>query len=553
MAENAPPAEGAAAPSKNALKKAQKEAEKAAKKAAAKERELAERLKQGGGDAGQDVSKEDYGELPMIGSVPHTPSGQKRAKFTELKEQDEPVVFRCTVINARSQSAKLAFLNLRQGDETIQAVVAASEKLSRQMVKFAGSVSAQSIVLVHGLVRGVKEPIKSATLKNLEVHIQKLYIISKAEPQLPLQVEDAERPLPEEGATAEEEAAKEGERPRVALATRLDNRVLDLRATHNRAIFGIKSGICALYAEFMHAKGFTQIQTPKLLGAASEGGSNVFECTYFDRKAYLAQSPQLYKQMLVAGGFERVFEVGPVFRAENSNTARHLTEFTGLDMEMAFEEDYHEVVDLIVEMLLFIFKGLRERYSKETDIVREWASGGKNTIEDFKLPEDGKVPIIPFKDGVKMLREAGEELGDYEDLSTPQEKLLGKLVLEKYGSDFYVLDQFPLAVRPFYTMPSPHDPQLSNSYDMFMRGQEIMSGAQRVHDPTLLIQRCKGMDPPVDPSGPGLKDYVDGFRYGCPPHAGGGFGLERIVSFWAGVGNVRLASLFPRDPQRILP
>lgn len=388
----------------------------AAKKAAAKEREMAERLKQQGADAANDVSKDDYGELPMIGSVPYTPSGQQRVKFTELKEQDEPVAFRCTVINARSQSAKLAFLNLRQGDETIQAVVAASEKLSRQMVKFAGSVNAQSIVLVHGLVRGVKEPIKSATLKNLEVHIQKLYIISKAEPQLPLQVEDAERPLPEEGTTAEEEAAKEGERPRVALATRLDNRVLDLRASHNRAIFRIKSGICALYAEYMQSKGFTQIQTPKLLGAASEGGSNVFECTYFDRKAYLAQSPQLYKQMLIAGGFERVFEVGPVFRAENSNTARHLTEFTGLDMEMAFEEDYHEVVDLIVEMLLFIFKGLRERYSKETDIVREWASGGKNTIEDFKLPEDGKVPIIPFKEGVKMLREAGEELGDYEDL-----------------------------------------------------------------------------------------------------------------------------------------
>ncbi|KAF2146362.1 uncharacterized protein K452DRAFT_243136 [Aplosporella prunicola CBS 121167] len=549
MADNAPPAE--AGPSKNALKKAQKEAEKAAKKAAAKEREMAERLKSQGGESAADVSANDYGDLPMVGSTPYTPSGDKRISFTELKAQEEAVVFRCTVINARSQSAKLAFLNLRQGDQTIQAVVAASEKLSRQMVKFAGSVSAQSIVLVHGLVRDVKEPIKSATIKNLEVHIQRLFIISKAEPQLPLQVEDAERPLPEEGAAAEEE--KEGERPRVALATRLDNRVLDLRAGHNKAIFTIKSGICQLYQEFLISKNFTMIQTPKLLGAASEGGSNVFECTYFDRKAYLAQSPQLYKQMLIAGGFEKVFEIGPVFRAENSNTARHLTEFTGLDMEMAFEEDYHEVVDLIVEMLLFIFKGLRERYGKETDIIREWASSGKHIIEDFKLPADGKVPIIPFKEGVQMLREAGEELGDYEDLSTPQEKLLGKLVLDKFGSDFYVLDQFPLAVRPFYTMPSPHDPQLSNSYDMFMRGQEIMSGAQRVHDAGLLSQRCKAMDPPVNPDGAGLKDYVDGFRYGCPPHAGGGFGLERIVAFWAGVGNVRLASLFPRDPSRVLP
>lgn len=138
--------------------------------------------------------------------------------------------------------------------------------------------------------------------------------------------------------------------------------------------------------------------------------------------------------------------------------------------------------------------------------------------------------------------------------STPQEKLLGKLVLDKYDTDFYALDQFPLALRPFYTMPSPSNPaKLSNSYDLFMRGQEIASGAQRVHDPALLRDRMAKNDPPVDPDGPGMRDYVNGFRYGCAPHGGGGFGLERIVCFWLGLPNIRMCSLFPRDPQRLMP
>jgi aspartyl/asparaginyl-tRNA synthetase len=138
-------------------------------------------------------------------------------------------------------------------------------------------------------------------------------------------------------------------------------------------------------------------------------------------------------------------------------------------------------------------------------------------------------------------------------ISTPQEKHLGRLVLEKYNSDFYVLDQFPLAIRPAYTMPSPADPALSNSYDMFMRGQEILSGAQRIHDADLLAEKMRKHDPPVDPNGPGTKDYVDSFRHGCPPHGGGGFGLERIVQFWLGLPNIRMCSLFPRDPQRVTP
>ncbi|KAJ9658788.1 hypothetical protein H2201_007646 [Coniosporium apollinis] len=550
---DAPAEDAAAEPSKKAQKKAEKEAAKAALKARKQAERNEAEAKKIAEEAATDVSKDSYGDLPMVGSKPHKPSGHKRIPLLEVSQHvdKEAVVFRCVVETARSQSAKLAFLNLRQGLESIQAVVAASDTLSKQMVKFAASVPPQSMVLVHGLVKKPFEPINSATIKDFEIHIQKLYTISRAEIPLPMQVEDAERALPGEGDVPgqDEEPKAEDGRPLVTLNTRLNNRVIDLRAKINHAIFRIKGGVVQLFQEYLSQQGFTLIHTPKLLGAATEGGSNVFEVKYFDKSGFLAQSPQLYKQMLVAARFERVMEIGPVFRAENSNTARHLTEFTGLDLEMAFEEDYHEVMDVLEGLMLFIFKGLRERYAKETELVRNTYN-----VEEFRLPEAGKVPRIPFVEGIKMLREAtGEELSEYEDLSTPMEKLLGKLVLEKYSTDFYVLDQFPLSVRPFYTMPSPHNPKLSNSYDFFMRGQEICSGAQRIHTADFLTQRMRAMDPPVDPESPGMRDYVAAFRYGCPPHGGGGFGLERIVSFWLGLPNIRLSSLFPRDPGRIMP
>ena len=261
-------------------------------------------------------------------------------------------------------------------------------------------------------------------------------------------------------------------------------------------------------------------------------------------------------------------EIGPVFRAEKSFTARHLTEFVGLDLEMEIEEDYHEVVDMLETVMLFIFRGLNERYSKETDLI-----GKVYPVQPFKLP--ASVPRLSFTEGIKILRKAGETIGDYDDLITHQETKLGQLVLEKvrfphlklfphstpslitnvqqYDSDFYTLDQFPRALRPFYTMPSSPDPanKYSYSFDMFMRGQEICSGAQRVHTYEISTQQMQslGMDPDQD----GPKDYVTGFKYGYAPHDGGGLGLERIVQFCLGLPNIRLASLFPRDPSRVLP
>ena len=450
---------------------------------------------------------------------------------------------------------------------SIQALVVANAEgtVSKQMVKWVAGINGESIVLVRGDVAKVSEPVKSASITDLEIHVRQVHVIHAAEPQLPIQFSDASRPDLKEGEEMDALA------PTVGLATKLDNRAIDLRTAANQAIFRIQSGVCTLFKEFLLSKGFIETHTPKLIAAASEGGSNVFKVTYFKQDAFLAQSPQFYKQMLIAGDFEKVFEIAPVFRAENSQTHRHMSEvsvilgilivnlgandhplmylqFTGLDLEMAFEQHYHEVLDVLEELFLFIFNGLSTKFAYEIATVRK-----QYPVEEFVFPAPGKVPRLTFSEGIALLRtiHGKEELPDDEDLSTENERILGGLVKEKYGTDFYILDKFPLSVRPFYTMPDPNNSKFSNSYDFFMRGEEILSGAQRVHDSTLLQERIASLG--IDPDGPGLKDYVDAFRYGVPPHGGGGIGLERVVFLWLGLGNIRKASAFPRDPTRLKP
>lgn len=235
----------------------------AEKKAAAKARELADRTKKEADDAA-DVSVDAYGELPLCGSKDYKPTGIPRADLADAADNEsKEITFRCWVENARVQSAKLAFLNLRQGLNTVQAVVAASDKLSKQMVKFCGNVSTESTLIVTGLVKRVPEPIKSASIKDFEIHVQKLFIEVKAEVPLPLQVEDAERPLPSDAVVDDEQKQEEGgERPLVSLNTRLNNRTIDLRAKINQSIFVIKGGVCALFQEFLSKKGFVLVHTP---------------------------------------------------------------------------------------------------------------------------------------------------------------------------------------------------------------------------------------------------------------------------------------------------
>ncbi|CCE79254.1 Piso0_001306 [Millerozyma farinosa CBS 7064] len=523
--------------SKKALKKLEKEKEKARKKAEREEqlaKEKAEKEKQ----ANEDPAKENYGKLPLNMSA--TRPGQVRTKISDLSAANDgqEVVIRARAHKSRQQGASLVFMTLRQQENLIQALIKSNNQtISKQMVKWVGAVNLESIVLVHGVVKKVSEPVKQATVQDVEVHVTKIYTIQETPEQLPILIEDALR------SDAEAESAG---LPVVNLDTRLDARVIDLRTPTNQAIFKIQSGVCQLFREFLIKKGFLEIHTPNIIPAPSEGGSSVFEISYFKGKAYLAQSPQFYKEQMIAADYERVFEITPVFRAENSNTHRHLTEFTGLDLEMVFEEHYHEVVDVLGELFVFIFTELKNRFANEIATVRK-----QFPVEDFKLPKDGKIIKLEYKDAVAMLREAGKEIGDFEDLSTENEKFLGKLVRDKYDTDFYILDKFPLEVRPFYTMPDPNDSRYSNSYDFFMRGEEILSGAQRVHDASLLRERLKAHG--VNSDVPGLSDYMDAFTYGCAPHAGGGIGLERVVMFFLDLKNIRRASLFPRDPKRVRP
>ncbi|XP_041057219.1 aspartate--tRNA ligase, cytoplasmic [Carcharodon carcharias] len=515
------------AQSKKAAKKLQKEAEKAAKKAEKQAKLAAENQ---AGDE-EDFAKDRYGILPMIQSQEKLDRVLVHVKNLTEEKADQVVWLRSRVHTSRAKG-KQCFLVLRQRQFNVQGLVAVGDHVSKQMVKFAANISKESIVDVEGIVRKVEQKIESCSQQDVELHIEKIYVISAAEPRLPLQLEDAMRP----------ETGDEEGRATVNQDTRLDNRIIDLRTMTSQSIFHLQAAVCQLFRETLIKKEFVEIQTPKIISAASEGGANVFTVSYFKTSAYLAQSPQLYKQMCICADFDKVFCVGPVFRAEDSNTHRHLTEFVGLDIEMAFNYHYHEVVTEIAATLVQIFKGLRDRYQTEIQtICKQYPS------EPFKFLEP--TLRLEFPEAVAMLKEAGVEMGDEEDLSTPNEKLLGRLVKEKYDTDFYILDKYPLAVRPFYTMPDPHDPKYSNSYDMFMRGEEILSGAQRIHDPQLLTDRALQLGIDVEK----IKSYIDSFRFGAPPHAGGGIGLERVTMLYLGLHNIRQTSMFPRDPKRLTP
>lgn len=446
-------------------------------------------------------------------------------------------------IHATRGKGKQCFLVLRQSQNTIQLVIAVNDIVSRQMVKFAAAIPKESVIDVEGIVKKVDPPIQSCTVKDREISVSQLWVVSAAALRLPLQIEDASRPEPKEG---EEENVPDSGKGDLSIIvkqdTRLDNRVLDLRTPANQAIFKLEAGVCELFRSSLSSKGFIEIHTPKIISAASEGGANVFEVSYFKRKAYLAQSPQLYKQMAIAADFDRVYTVGAVFRAEDSNTHRHLTEFVGLDLEMAFNYHYHEVVDVIAQMFVDIFKGLQMNYAKEIETINT-----QYPSEPFKFLEPSLR--LEYTEAVALLAENGVVMDPEDDLDTPTEKLLGRLVREKYNTDFYVLDKFPLKVRPFYTMPDPHDSRWSNSYDMFMRGEEIMSGAQRIHDADLLVARAN--EHSIDLAT--IQSYIDSFKYGICPHAGGGIGLERVTMLFLGLHNIRKTSLFPRDPKRLTP
>ncbi|KGN60145.1 aspartate--tRNA ligase 2, cytoplasmic [Cucumis sativus] len=520
---------------------------KAAKKEAAKQEKLRRRQEAAAESAISSLNVEDDPLSANYGDVPLSDLQSKEVKSIENWTQvgsltpelkDKYVILRGRVQTIRAVGKKMAFLVVREKGFTVQCVLSEQPELvSRQMVKYVDGLSRESIVDVEGVVSVPNVAIKGAS-QQVEIQVRKVYCISKAMPTLPINIEDAARSEAEI-----DKALQAGEQlVRVNQDTRLNYRVLDMRTPANQGIFRIQCQVSTMFRQFLLDENFVEIHTPKLIGGSSEGGASVFRLDYKGQPACLAQSPQLHKQMAICGDFGRVFEIGPVFRAEDSYTHRHLCEFTGLDVEMEIKTHYSEVMDIVDRLFVAMFDSLNEKCKKALEAVDK-----QYPFEPLKYLR--KTLRLTFEEGIQMLKDAGVEIDPLGDLNTEAERKLGQLVLEKYGTEFYILHRYPLAVRPFYTMPCYDNPTYSNSFDVFIRGEEIISGAQRVHVPEFLAERAQACGIDVKT----IETYIDSFRYGAPPHGGFGVGLERVVMLFCGLNNIRKTSLFPRDPQRIAP
>jgi nondiscriminating aspartyl-tRNA synthetase len=317
------------------------------------------------------------------------------------------------------------------------------------------------------------------------------------------------------------------------LPTRLDHAAVTLRHPRHRAAWQIASASMRGFRSALGDLEFTQIATPKLVGTATESGANVFTVDYFGRTAYLAQSPQLYKQMLV-GVFERVYEVGPVFRAEPHDTVRHLAQYTSLDAELGFIRDHRDVLAVLRHAIAGMVEG-----------IRAYAADAASLL-GVELPDvPGEIPVIHFRDALARVGADPEE----PDLSPAHERALSEWARTAYGSDFLAVEGYPMAKRPFYTHPQPGDERWSNSFDVLFRWLELTTGGQRLHRPSdyaAALERA-GLAPEV------LAGYLDAFAHGMPPHGGFAIGLERWVARLTGADNIREVALFPRDLNRLSP
>lgn len=490
-------------------------------------------------------TEEIFGDLEMIQSLTH-----QKFKFVEVNELNEKLVGQEVRVRARVHTSRvqgnLVFVMLRKGMHSVQVLAAKSDAIPKEMIKYIQHVPRESVVDVIGEVTAAKEEIIACTQKHVEVQIKRFLVVSRSE-EMPFVMEDACRRLEadeNEEADIETQTTEENKDklPVVGLTMRLNNRTLDLRVPAHVAIFRVQSMICQLYREFLSNNGFIEIHSPKILGGSSEGGCEVFKLDYFGKKASLAQSPQLYKQMALMGDFGRVMEIGPVFRAENSNTQRHLCEFTGLDFEMEIKESYLEIVDMIGNLFNFMFKGLNERCKEELEVINK-----QYPFNPFQWSD--KFVALTFQEACDLLKKHKNiDQNPHEDFTRKSEEEVGNIVKELYKSDFYIVHKYPESARPFYTMPHK-EAGWTCSYDVFMRGTEIISGAQRCHDPVLLTERMKmkGIEPES------IQYYIDSFKFGALPHGGVGVGLERVAKLFLDINNIRKTSLFPRDPSRLSP
>jgi nondiscriminating aspartyl-tRNA synthetase len=325
---------------------------------------------------------------------------------------------------------------------------------------------------------------------------------------------------------------------RAGLSTQLDHAAVALRHPTRRAALRIGAAAVAGFRASLGAQGFTEIHTPKIVESATESGADVFALDYFGRPAYLAQSPQFYKQLMV-GVLERVFEAGPAFRAEPHDTVRHLAQYTSLDAEMAFIDDHHDVMAVVRDALAGMLAEVRLRAAGELELL------------GVTVPTIGpQVPVVHFADAVAEIgRVTGEDLSAEPDLAPAHERWLGEWARREYGSEFLFVTGYPMRKRPFYTRPEPARPEYSNSFDLIFRGTELVTGGQRLHRYRDYLAALAERGQPVAP----VQSYVDAFRFGMPPHGGFAIGLERFVALLVGAANVRAVTAFPRDLHRLTP
>lgn len=428
----------------------------------------------------------------------------KRKLVDELKEFiDEKVCIKGWVYKIRRLKL-ITFIIIRDRSGLVQCVVNNNGfNLSE--------ISIESVVSIIGNVKESKNKLNS-----FEVQVESIEIISKVEDELPIEINK--------------------ESLEVNLDTMLNNRILSLRHPKINAIFKVQNLIVNSFREFLNKEGFTEIHTPKIVKEGAEGGTEVFEVKYFENKAYLAQSPQFYKQMMVGSGFERVFEIGHAYRAEEHNTNRHLNEYISMDLEMGFIENEFDIIELEEKLLRFILKSLKNNGKKYLDLLQ------------VELPViNEEIPKIKFKEAINILRENYNKQDLEGDLDPESEKLLCKYAKENFNSDFVFLTNYPRKKRPMYTMP--YGEEETHSFDLLFKGIEITTGGQRIHDYEMLVEnmKYKGLNPN------NYESYLELFKYGMPKHGGLAIGLERITAKILGLENVREATLITRDRKRLIP
>ena len=432
----------------------------------------------------------------------------------ELKKYaDKEIVFE-GFVDAIRDIKWVQFVVLRDNTGKVQMTIEKSLESNKEMVELISTLPLESTVKVNCKVV-MNQNVK---LNGMELIPTKIEVTSKSENELPFNYKDLEN---------------------VNLDTRLDYRFIDLRNEKNMKIFEIQSTIVRYMREYLYNHKFTEIHTPKLIGAASESGSEVFEVKYFDRKAYLAQSPQFYKQMAMASNFNRIFEVAPCFRAENSNTSKHTTEFTSFDVEFSYINSFNDVMNLEAEMLAYALSKTNE----------EWKDDIKNIFGT-----EIKVPTLPFpkmalKDVYKELEERyGYVVAESEkiDLTTEAEKLVYKLAQDKFDHEFMFITDYPADKRAFYHMRD--EKGILQGYDLIWRGVEITTGAQREHRYEEIVKNAneKGL-------GEDVKFYLEFFKYGCPPHGGFAIGVDRLTMLLLGISNVKESMFLFRGPNRLNP